>query len=60
MQHTRKWVVEEQQATSKNSSSVVGIGLGGVNTIPLRTIENGALSMEVWIEESNVKGKLPA
>ena len=31
----------------------------GARAFPLRSIEAGALNMDIWVEESNVKAKLP-
>ncbi|KAA8901437.1 DNA-binding protein [Sphaerosporella brunnea] len=57
--HTRNWVVSERQKASWGSNAMTGLASGGVKSMPLRSIEAGAIGMDIWVEESNVKKKLP-
>jgi hypothetical protein len=52
--------VSERQEAGWRSNAVTGQASGGVTSTPLRSIETGAINMDVWVEESNVKAKLPA
>jgi hypothetical protein len=51
--------VSERQKTGWDSNNAAALASVDVNSIPLRSIIAGAINMEVWVEESIVKAKLP-
>jgi mitotic spindle assembly checkpoint protein MAD2B len=59
-QHPQPWIPSEPslQTTSRNGSSTKGNDLGGVKSIPVRSVEAGDIAFEVWIEEGKGKQKL--
>lgn len=55
LQKTKKKNGNMHDEQETRSSTKVGEYLGGVKTTPVRTLESGAFSLEMWIEEG--KGK---
>jgi len=51
VEYEKRWLVEEPQAAK---------GTAGATTVPLRSIESGVMNLDVWVEESGTKAKLPA
>ncbi|KAI5795583.1 DNA-binding protein [Geopyxis carbonaria] len=55
--YKNNWLVSDRQPSDTHES--IAAASAGIRTTPLRTVESGAFSMEVWIEESGIKSKLP-
>ena len=47
----------EERPVSNASEKAPFVGTSGLKTMPIRTVEAGALFMEMWIEESKFKEK---
>ena len=57
--HPQPWIPVvpslQKERESEDSPAVVGEDLGGVATTPLRLVDVGAMSFEMWIEEGKTK-----
>jgi mitotic spindle assembly checkpoint protein MAD2B len=57
--HPQPWIPVvpslQKEKESEGSPAVVGEDLGGVSTTPLRLVDAGAMSFEMWIEEGKTK-----
>ncbi|KAG9247707.1 DNA-binding protein [Calycina marina] len=57
--HPQPWVPSEPnlQTGEKGTSEKVGADIGGVKTVPVRSVESGQFVFESWIEEGKSKQK---
>jgi mitotic spindle assembly checkpoint protein MAD2B len=62
LQHPQPWVPSEPslQTGEKGNSERIGSDLGGIRTVPVRTVEAGEFILESWIEEGKAKRKYDA
>jgi len=51
VERENRWLVEHPKTTN---------GTTGATTVPLRSIDSGTVNLDVWVEESEAKAKLPA
>jgi mitotic spindle assembly checkpoint protein MAD2B len=57
--HPQPWVPAvpslQKEIETENSAASMGEDLGGVSTTPIRLVDAGVMSFEMWIEESRTK-----
>ncbi|KAI5852284.1 DNA-binding protein [Tricharina praecox] len=53
IEREKRWVVEDPKMTNGT------VGTVGTTTVTLRSIVSGAMNLDVWVEESGAKAKLP-